>query len=119
MDWLELQGLDGVSRQRRAMGHALYLAQIGKKHERAKIMSGMGSANVVEVRENDRSGTYRVVYTLAMDDFLYVLHSFQKKSTLDIATPKHEIELIKKRIAEAKILHTQQKEEGNEKPKAS
>jgi phage-related protein len=90
---------------RGAMGHALYLAQIGKKHERAKVLKGMGSASVLEVRENDRSGTYRIVYTLAINDFLYVLHAFQKKSTSGIATPKHEIDLIKKRIDEAKTLY--------------
>jgi phage-related protein len=32
----------------------------------------------------------------------YVLHAFQKKSKKGIATPKHDVELIKQRYAEAK-----------------
>jgi len=33
---------------------------------------------------------------------VYVLHAFQKKSRSGIATPKSEIELIKRRLARAK-----------------
>jgi phage-related protein len=95
---------------RGAMGHALYLAQTGKKHERTKVLSGMGNARVLEVRENDRSGTYRVIYTIEMDDFVFVLHAFQKKSTSGIATPKREIDLLKIRIKEARLLHKKLKE---------
>jgi len=35
---------------------------------------------------------------------IYVLHAFQKKSKKGIATPKQDIELIRKRYAEAKEL---------------
>ena len=76
-----------------AIGYALLRAQEGKKHEHAKVLSGMGSANILEIRENDPSGTYRVVYTLEMDNYVFVLHSFQKKSKSGIATPKQEMEL--------------------------
>jgi phage-related protein len=34
-------------------------------------------------------------------DAVYVLHAFQKKSKSGIATPKKEIDLIKRRLAEA------------------
>lgn len=90
---------------RNAMGYALYAAQIGKKHEYAKILSGMGSAKIIEIRENDRSGTYRIIYTIEMDDFVFVLHAFQKKSKSGIATPKQELDLLKNRLKEAKILY--------------
>ena len=93
-----------------AMGHALYLAQTGKKHEHAKVLSRMGSARVLEVRENDRSGTYRLIYTIELDDFVFVLHAFQKKSTSGIATPKQDIDLIKNRIKEARALYKRLKE---------
>ncbi len=96
---------------RGAMGHALYRAQTGKKHEHAKVLGGMGSAKVLEVRENDRSGTYRVIYTIEMDDFVFVLHAFQKKSKSGITTPKQEIDLLKNRIKEARILYKRLKEE--------
>ena len=87
------------------MGYALFCAQNGKMHEHAKILSGMGSAGVQEVRENDRSGTYRVVYTVETREFVFVLHAFQKKSKSGIATPKQEMELLKARLKEAKIVY--------------
>jgi phage-related protein len=34
---------------------------------------------------------------------VYVLHVFQKKSKAGIATPKHELDLIRKRFAEAEL----------------
>lgn len=70
---------DFPSQVRQAMGHALYYAQQGKLHERAKVLKGMGNAKVQEIRENAREGTYRVIYTVEIDDFVFVLHSFQKK----------------------------------------
>ena len=45
-------------------GFALYLAQIDKKHDKAKPLKGFGSACVMEVVENYDSGTYRAVYTV-------------------------------------------------------
>ena len=95
----------------RAMGYALHLSQEGKKHVHAKVLSGMGNANVLEVRENDRSGTYRVIYTMEMENFVFVLHAFQKKSKSGIATPKQEITLLKARIKEAKALYKSLMEE--------
>lgn len=108
---------DFPERIRGAMGHALFLAQDGKKHEHAKALSGMGSAKVLEVRENDKSGTYRVIYTIEVDDFVFVLHAFQKKSTSGIATPKQELALLKNRIKEAKILYKELKEGQDENSK--
>jgi phage-related protein len=35
---------------------------------------------------------------------IYVLHAFQKKSKKDIETPKRDVDLIKKRYAEAREL---------------
>jgi len=43
------------------MGYALYLAQIGRKHEAAKPLRGYGGAGVLEIVENDVGGTYRSV----------------------------------------------------------
>jgi len=93
-----------------AMGYALYLAQEGKKHAHTKVMSGMGNAKVLEVRENDKSGTYRVIYTIEMEDFVFVLHAFQKKSKSGIATPKKELDLLKNRLKEAKVIYKSLKE---------
>lgn len=83
----------------------IYQAQLEKKHEHAKILSGMGNANVIEIRENDSSGTYRVIYTTEIEKYIFVLHVFQKKSKTGIATPKQEMELLRKRLQDAKILY--------------
>jgi len=40
-------------------------------------------------------------------DVIYVLHAFQKKSKRGIATPQKEIDLIRRRLAEAQRLHRQ------------
>ena len=45
----------------------------------AKVLTGFGSAGVLEVVENDRSGTYRAVYTVKFKEAVFVLHCFQKK----------------------------------------
>jgi phage-related protein len=38
---------------------------------------------------------------------IYVLHAFQKKSKSGIATPQRDIELIRRRLAEAQRLNRQ------------
>lgn len=93
------------------MGHGLYLAQMGDRHNRAKTLSGLKNAKLIELRENDRSGTYRVVYTVEMTEFIFVLHAFQKKSKSGIATPKQEIDLVKHRLKEAEALYKELKGE--------
>ena len=55
-------------------------------------------ARVLEVVENDDDGTYRAVYTVKFEKAVYVLHVFQKKATRGIATPRHELDLIKARF---------------------
>ena len=96
----------------RAVGYALFLAQEGKKHLRTKVFSGMGGAGIIEIRENDQSGTYRVVYTIEIEEYIFVLHAFQKKSKSGIATPKQEIEMIKNRLKEAKNIYIDLKRRG-------
>lgn len=86
-------------------GYALYLAQIGKKHLSAKPLKGFGGASVLEVVEDFRSDTYRAMYTVKFVEAVYVLHVFQKKATHGIATPRHEIELIRERLKRAQQYH--------------
>jgi phage-related protein len=45
--------------------------------------------------------TWRAVYTVRFEDAVYVLHSFQKKSKSGIATPRKDLELIRKRLEDA------------------
>ena len=49
---------------RRFFGFALALAQVGDKHDAAKVLKGFGGAGVLEVMEDDAGGTYRAVYTV-------------------------------------------------------
>ena len=80
------------------MGHALYLAQMGRMHVSAKPLKGFGGAGVIELVEDDQNGTYRAVYTVKFERAVYVLHAFQKKSRKGIATPRGEIELVRRRL---------------------
>src|SRR5690242_18576234 len=82
---------------RKRPGFALYQAQIGQQPEGAKKLLGF-SETVWQVRADDPSGTYRVVYVAQFGDAIYVLHAFQKKATSGIATPRRELELIRKRL---------------------
>lgn len=49
--------------------------------------------------------TWRTVYVVRYAEAIYVLHAFQKKSKSGIATPKKDIDLIHRRLAEAERLH--------------
>lgn len=83
-------------------GHAIDLAQAGGKHQDAKVMTGFGSAGVLEVVEDHQGDTYRAVYTVKFGGWVYVLHCFQKKSKSGIATPKPDMDLINIRLKAAK-----------------
>ena len=89
---------------RRFFGHALYFAQIGERHDAAKVLRGFGSAGVLEVAEDDAGGTYRAVYTVRFQEAVFVLHCFQKKSKSGIETPKKDFEIIRLRLKAAEEL---------------
>lgn len=84
-------------------GHAIDLAQAGGKHVDAKPLTGFGSAGVLEVVEDFRSGTYRAVYTVKFAGWVYVVHCFQKKSKSGIKTPKEDLDLIDARLKAARL----------------
>jgi phage-related protein len=86
---------------RRDIGQALYAAQLGGLDPAAKPLRGFGGASVMEIVAAHHRDAWRAVYTVKFADAIYVLHAFQKKSTRGIATPEREIELIKRRLAEA------------------
>jgi phage-related protein len=82
-------------------GQALYTAQQGMTDPAAKPLKGFGGTRVMEIVERHRTDAYRAVYTAHFEAAIYVLHVFQKKSKSGIATPKQDIDLIRKRFAEA------------------
>jgi len=82
---------------RQHIGYALYQAQLGLTHEDAKPLKGF-KPMVWEIASRHRGNAYRAIYTVVINDVVYILHLFQKKSTRGIATPKKEIDIIKKRL---------------------
>jgi len=62
------------------------------------LLKGLG---IIELIEDFDGDTYRVVYTAKIGAVLAVLHAFKKKSKHGIATPQHEIELIRDRYQTA------------------
>ena len=82
------------------IGTALSVAQFGGKHPNAKPWRGEGSG-VFEVVEDHRADTYRV-YTVKFENAVYVLHAFQKKSPSGIKTARKDVELIARRLNEAR-----------------
>ncbi len=87
------------------MGHALDIAQQGKKHIDAKPLTGFGGASVLEIVDDFDGDTYRAVYTVKFASGIYVLHSFQKKSKKGAKTPKSDVDLIMGRLKTAKADH--------------
>jgi phage-related protein len=90
------------------MGFALFQAQRGQKHVHAKPLKGFGGAGVLEVVDDLDGNSFRVVYTIRLQDAIYVLHAFQKKSHKRSATPQHVMDLVKSRLAMAEMLHQEE-----------
>jgi phage-related protein len=90
---------------RKDIGQALYAAQQGVTDPAAKPLKGFGGARVMEIVERYRTDAYRAVYTAHFASAVYVLHVFQKKSKRGIATPRQDMDLIRRRFAEAERHH--------------
>ena len=96
---------------KRTIGFALRAAQNGEKSPDAAPLKGFGGANVLEIIEDYDGNKYRAVYTVRFEGVIYVLHAFQKKSKHGIKTPQHEIELIRRRLETARLMHEQRGEQ--------
>jgi phage-related protein len=83
---------------RRGFGLSLFAAQEGETPPSAKPLKGFSGAGVIELIEDEKGNAWRAVYTVRFHDAVYVLHAFQKKSKHGIATPKHEMDLIRDRL---------------------
>lgn len=86
---------------RNRMGYALHEVQLGDEPLSAKALRGFGGRSVLELIDDFDGATYRAVYTVRFARMVYVLHAFQKKSARGVATPKHEIALIRSRLQDA------------------
>ena len=89
------------------IGFALERVQQGKMPVNAKPLKGI-APGVLEIVSDFKGGTFRAVYTVRFPRAIYVLHVFQKKSKRGIATPKREIDLVKRRLAQVMELEAEQ-----------
>lgn len=86
---------------RRDAGFQIDRVQQGLEPLDWKAMPVIGQG-VREIRVRDLSGAYRVIYLAKLDDAIYVLHCFQKKtqktsqSDLELATQRYR-DLIRSR----------------------
>ena len=84
------------------IGFAIYQAELGERHASAKTMKVLDAVEIVSDYDGD---TFRGVYTTKYKGVLFVLHCFMKKSKNGIKTPKAELDLIKKRLKDAKKIY--------------
>ena len=78
---------------RREAGYQLHKVQVGLEPADFKPITTIG-LGVEEIRIREESGAFRVFYIARLDEVVYVLHAFQKKSQ---QTPQKDIELGQKR----------------------
>ena len=80
---------------------ALTIAAEGEMADSAKPLHGLG-AGVLELALRHRGDAWRVVYAVQIGADLWVVHAFQKKSKSGIATPAHEIDVVRERLKRLK-----------------
>lgn len=89
---------------RRDLGFSLFQAQSGVGVvSGAKPLAGgsLKGLGVVELVDDFDGDAYRAVYTAKIGTAIVVLHAFKKKSMTGIATPRHDLELIRARYRSA------------------
>jgi phage-related protein len=80
---------------------ALTIIAEGGTPDIAKPLTGLGSG-VWELAIRARGDAFRVVYALQLADAIWVVHAFRKKSKSGIATPRHEIDVVRERLKRLK-----------------
>jgi phage-related protein len=88
----ELQ--DFPENARRKAGFELWQVQQGLEPSDSKPIPAVG-AGVQELRIWDSDGTFRILYIARLQDAVYVLRAFQKKTQ---ATAQRDIEIARKRL---------------------
>jgi phage-related protein len=83
------------------MARALTILAEGRMPDIAKPLTGLGSG-VMELALRHRGDAFRVVYALQIDDDIWMVHAFQKKSKTGIKTPDREVDLIRDRLKRLK-----------------
>ena len=73
--------------------------QTNQNHPKIKPLKGFNG--VFEIRSNYQTDTYRTIYAIKIDNAVYILHAFKKKSPKGIKTPQQTIDLIHQRLQTA------------------
>jgi phage-related protein len=76
--------------------------QLGERARNEKPLHGDLSGVNELVADSEDGNTYRCVYTVKLEQFVYVLHCFEKKAKTGIATPKRELDVVRRRLKEAR-----------------
>ena len=80
---------------------ALTIAAEGGKSDRAKPFKGV-DGGVFEIALRYRGDAFRALYAVRIDEDIWVLHAFQKKSKSGIKTPQTDVDLIRERLKRLK-----------------
>jgi phage-related protein len=90
---------------RQEMGLDIRRLQQGTMPHDSRPMKSIGKG-VYELRQRDSNGWYRLIYLARIDDTLYMLHGFTKKSAKtsqnDLAIASSRLKDVRARIAEEK-----------------
>ena len=86
-------------------GFELWQLQQGERPSNYRPLSSIGPG-VFELRDQDERAWYRVVYLSRIEDVIYVLHCFEKKSR---EMPKKDFEKAKQRFKAVKARLAQEK----------
>ena len=81
---------------RREAGHQIDQVQQGRDPDDWKPMTTVGPG-VREIRIRDAAGAFRVLYVARLEEAIYVLHCFQKKTQ---RTSKADLDLASRRYRE-------------------
>jgi phage-related protein len=81
------------------IGYALRVAQYGNKHHNVKKYQDL--SGVMEIVSNFDKEAYRAIYTFKIENYIYVLHVFHKKSKTGKKIPKEIDKIIRQRYKEA------------------
>ena len=87
---------------RREFGQAITDAEHGGRHPDVKSLKGIEAVEVVTDFDGD---TFRAVYTVKLEGYVFVLDVFQKKSTTGRKTAQVDLDRIRRRLAAAKEMH--------------
>jgi phage-related protein len=90
---------------RQNFGFELWQLQQGEQPSDFRSLPSVGSG-VFELRNQDARAWYRVVYLSRINDVIYVLHCFEKKSR---EMPRRDFEKAKQRFKAVKVRLTEEK----------